>query len=293
MTTCSNPRSGNDIVRGLGGDDVLIASAGDDILHGGSGNDRVVFRGNISDYVFSQAGEGGPLVFYHNAEYGQKSTGTETVYEVERFVFKDAKVTLRQLLNNVLIAQGPVLDGTPQDDFLYAATNPVTINGRGGDDRITGSDGADILKGNSGNDTFVSGRGADRVSGGSGIDTWLFPRNDELGNPTTKVDLQAGTTWDGDSADTLSGIENATVQDDRDTELFGDGSANVITAAAGRDWIDGRGGNDRIYGNDGQDLLIGGRGADRVSGGGDFGLSRRGRGALRPNQRPLRRRRRF
>jgi len=265
-----NPRGGDDVVQGLGGDDVLIASAGNDILYGGAGTDRAVFRDNFSHYTFSQDGDSGPIVFSHHPAFGVKGTGTETCYDVEKFVFKDAKFSLDQLINNVFIATGPVLDGTANGDFLYGASSAVTINGKGGDDRITGTDQADTLNGGSGNDTFISKLGADVINGGKGRDTWLYPENPASGNPTTKVDLVTGQTWDGDTRDTLSNIENITVQDSRDTELFGDDGRNEITASGGRDWIDGRGGNDTIYGGDGRDVLIGGLGSDHVDAGGDF-----------------------
>ena len=265
-----NARGGDDTVYGLSGDDVLLASVGNDVLYGGDGEDRVKFKGNFSAYTFSQAGEGGPIVFQHNAPYGQKSTGLETIYDVERFVFADARFTLTQLVNNVFVATGPILNGTGRNDFLYGAASPVTINGRGGADRFTGSAFADVLNGGKGNDIFISGVGADQVNGGKGSDTWLLPDNPR--NTFTRVDLVAGEAWDGDGLDTLTGIENVTIQDSRDVELFGDARGNTLTASGGRDLIDGRNGNDKIYGNEGRDILIGGRGTDRVFGGDDVDI---------------------
>ena len=263
------PLAGDDTVQGMGGNDILIASAGSDTLDGGDGTDRVVFHHNFSQYSFSQDGVGGPLVFIDNVTSGT-GDGMETVTNVEQFVFKDSKFSLNQLLNNVFTATGAVLNGTAKGDFLYGAAASVTINGRGGADRITGSDQADTLNGGKGNDTFISKLGGDIIHGGSGSDTWLYPENSASGNPVTTVDLVTGLTFDGDSRDTLSSIENITIQDSRDTELFGNNGPNRIVASGGRDWIDGRGGNDTIDGGDGQDLLIGGRGSDHVYGGADY-----------------------
>ena len=208
-------------------------------------------------------------MFTDNATSGT-GDGTETVTNVELFVFMDITFSLDQLLHNVFTATGPTLNGTAQDDFLYGGDTSVTINGRGGADRITGSDQADTLNGGKGNDTFISKLGGDVIHGGPGSDTWLYPENSASGNPVTTVDLVTGLTYDGDSRDTLSGVENITIQDSRDTELFGNNGVNRIVASGGRDWIDGRGGNDTIDGGAGQDLLIGGRGADHVYGGDDY-----------------------
>ncbi len=266
-----NPLAGNDSVAGHGGDDILIASAGNDTLDGGDGTDRVIFHDNFAQYSFNQNGFDGPLVFTDNVTSGT-GDGTEIVTNVEQFIFKDVTFTADQLINNVFIATGPVLNGTAKGDFLYAGSTPITINGRAGADRITGSDNAqaDTLNGGKGNDTIISNLGGDVVNGGPGHDTWLYPENSASGNPVTTVDLVTGLTFDGDSADTLTSIENITVQDSRDTELFGNNGANRIVASGGRDWIDGRGGNDTIDGGGGQDLLIGGRGSDHVYGGDDF-----------------------
>ncbi len=261
-----NPLAGDNSVAGHGGDDILIASAGNNTMDGGNGTDRVIFHDNFSQYSFNVDGLDGPLVFTDNAASGT-GDGTETLYNVELLIFKDITFTADQLINNVFIATGPVLNGTASGDFLYAGSTSVTINAFQGDDRITGSDQPDTLNGGAGNDTIISNLGGDVVNGGPGNDTWLYPENSASGNPVTSVDLVTGLTYDGDSADTLSSIENIVVQDSRDTQLFGNDGANRIVASGGRDWIDGRGGNDTIDGGGGQDLLIGGRGSDHVSGG--------------------------
>jgi len=275
-----NPLAGNDSVAGHGGDDILIASAGNDTMNGGDGTDRVIFHDNFSQYSFNQDGVDGPLVFTDHPITGA-GDGTETLYNVEKLAFKDITFTAQQLINNVFIATGPVLDGTSKGDFLFAGSTAITINGHAGADRITGSNDTlnhDTLNGGKGNDTIISNLGGDFVHGGPGSDTWLYPENSASGNPVTTVDLVTGLTYDGDSADTLTSIENITVQDSRDTELFGNHGANQITASGGRDWIDGRGGNDTINGGDGQDLLIGGRGSDHVYGGAGYDVLLAGAG---------------
>ena len=60
------------------------------------------------------------------------------------------------------------------DSFGSFATDPVTIDGGGGDDTIIGGDGDDTLIGGNGNDAIVGGRGADTVSMGGGADSFTW-----------------------------------------------------------------------------------------------------------------------
>ncbi len=265
-----HPGAGSDVVQALGGDDIIMASAGDDTILGGEGTDRLVMGDSLLSYVFGQSGDGGAMEFFHvGGKYGR-----ETVYDVELFVFDNGTLTEQQLRDNVHSLNGGMKTGTDANEFFYAITGSpaVTIDGAGGNDDITGSEFADMLFGGAGNDRIASMRGADTVDGGAGIDTWVYPLNNASGNSLTQVDLITGQTWDGDSRDTLISIENIAVEDDRDTDLFGDNGANVITSSGGRDWIDGRGGDDSIEGGAGRDLLVGGSGVDTVRGGDDYDI---------------------
>ncbi|MEM9641155.1 MAG: hypothetical protein AAGA19_06610 [Pseudomonadota bacterium] len=265
-----DPLAGNDTVRARKGNDVIFSSEGDDLINGGKGQDRVVFSGNFDEYNFTQDELSGDLQFFHAApRRGEQNDGYETLQNIELLNFKDLELTVEQLLNNVRNADpGQVLlEGTSDVDVLFAGTSAITIRGKGGNDRITGSNLADVLDGGKGDDTFVSKRGADTVIGGAGSDTWVFPFDDGSGNSRVEVDLAAGRSWDGESSDSLRGIENVVMQDDRDSELFGNGKANKLSGAGSDDWIDGRGGNDILNGGGGTDLLIGGRGFDSVYGG--------------------------
>ena len=260
-----HPGAGSDVVQALGGDDIIMASAGDDTILGGAGTDRLIMGDSLLSYVFGQSGDGAAMEFFHvGGKYGR-----ETVYDVELFVFDNGTLTGQELRENVHSLNGGMKTGTDANEFFYAITGSpaVTIDGAGGNDDITGSEFADMLFGGEGNDRIASMRGADTVDGGAGIDTWVYPLNNAPGNSLTQVDLITGQTWDGDSRDTLISIENIAVEDDRDTDLFGDNGANVITSSGGRDWIDGRGGDDSIEGGAGRDLLIGGSGVDTVRGG--------------------------
>ncbi|WP_317624732.1 calcium-binding protein [Rhodalgimonas zhirmunskyi] len=260
-----NGGGGDDTIYGLSGDDMIIASAGDDVVYGGAGHDRLVMGDTLLNYTFNRPSEDGPVIFRHvDGDYG-----LEAAHDVEEFVFSNGSYSWQQLRDNVKLINGTSETGTGADEVFYAVTGSgsVTIDGAAGNDQITGSEFADSLLGGTGNDQFTSNRGADTVDGGAGNDTWIYAENDASGNPLTQVDLVTGQTWDGDSRDTLISIENILMQDNRDTDLFGNAVANIIVGGAGEDWIDGRGGNDSLVGGAGRDLLIGGAGVDTLLGG--------------------------
>lgn len=67
------------------------------------------------------------------------------------------------------------MKGTRGDDALSAAssTNGVIMDGRAGNDALTGGSGEDVLYGGSGKDFLFGGAGNDVLSGGSGNDTMV------------------------------------------------------------------------------------------------------------------------
>ena len=121
--------------------------------------------------------------------------------------------------------QRRAVDGTDGDDVLNQSNfvDAVDINGRAGDDVITGTSVAgvsDVLRGGDGNDTFfglagddfiVPGAGDDlRVVGGAGSDTF-FPQTDGGNDIFPEFSLQDrldGTLLDGLTAINASRLEN-------------------------------------------------------------------------------------
>ena len=121
--------------------------------------------------------------------------------------------------------QRRAVDGTDGDDVLNQSNfvDAVDINGRAGDDVITGTSVAgvsDVLRGGDGNDTFfglagddfiVPGAGDDlRVVGGAGSDTF-FPQTDGGNDIFPEFSLQDrldGTLLDGVSAINASRLAN-------------------------------------------------------------------------------------
>jgi hypothetical protein len=90
---------------------------------------------------------------------------------------------------NQLVCEAPRIGGfwvnaSDEDDVVSIARNisiPVTLNGGGGDDRLTGGAGNDLLHGDAGNDRLVGGKGDDVLYGGEGDDVLIAgPGNDVL-----------------------------------------------------------------------------------------------------------------
>ncbi|WP_069299339.1 M10 family metallopeptidase C-terminal domain-containing protein [Neptunicoccus sediminis] len=266
-----SPRAGNDTVTAGDGNDLIFASQGNDTIYGGAGDaDSMRFLGGLSEYSFFQTEDGTGIVFFHQTPANAyHTTGYEIVYGVEDFYFGFDHFTYTELVENVKVAESPVLEGTEKNDFLYAGNFSTTIYGYANDDRITGSRFVDTLYGGTGNDVMIASVGADHVFGGAGNDTWLFPV-DPAGSSTIIVDLAEGTAWDGRARDTLDGIENIFVRDSREVELRGDARANKLVGNDGDDYIDGREGNDLLFGGEGRDVIVGGLGSDSLYGGDGF-----------------------
>ncbi|MDD5717276.1 MAG: Ig-like domain-containing protein, partial [Sulfuricurvum sp.] len=122
-----NAGSDNDTVFGDEGDDILYGSRGNDILSGGSGNDTidggadtdsVLFSGNRSDYTITYNASDKTYTIKDNREGSPE--GTDSVKNIEKFVFADKTLTQSTLIN-----QAPTLSHdsvTVNEDNTYTMT---------------------------------------------------------------------------------------------------------------------------------------------------------------------------
>ncbi len=157
------------------------------------------------------------------------------------------------------------LVGTEGDDDLVSQSDQgITIQGLGGNDRITGGAGNDIIDGGAGNDTMAGGLGDDSYTADSSADVVIEAIN--AGNDT--VFASAGYTLS-------SNVENLTLIGENASNGTGNGLNNVITGNAannylyagdGDDQVNGLAGDDYLYGEAGDDLLNGGEGQDWMVG---------------------------
>ena len=121
--------AGNDIIEGKGGEDTIYGGADDDTVYGGEGNDDI-FGGAGEDFLLG--GDGGDTI-----EGGD-----------------DDDTLCGQDGDDVLFggAGNDILEGMRDNDELFGGTGDDTLygdggdGGDGGDDELTGGEGADVIK---------------------------------------------------------------------------------------------------------------------------------------------------
>lgn len=151
--------AGNDILHGGAGDDRLEGSAGTNVLEGGEGNDTYIL-GFGTDIVFDTGGLYDILI-------------AATTIDLDDYA--GSGIERYSLVRN---HAGGTISGTDGDDVFSASGWIVTLDGEGGDDRLTGADGSSEI--------FIGGLGTDHMSSGpknyddpwlgqlSGRDTFVF-----------------------------------------------------------------------------------------------------------------------
>lgn len=254
---------GDDIVQGMDGDDTLEGGSGNDSISGGAGLDRAVFKSTLASYSIAFNDSTKAFIL---TDKNQAADGTDTITEVETFVFADATKSNAEM--TLLIGQntGPSttptsgndsLTGTAGDDNINGLAGNDTINGLDGIDFLTGGEGNDQLNGGNGGDVLIPGSGSDAVNGGEGYDIV-----DYSDSPTAlNIDLRTGVVVKPSGSDSLSSIE----------VLRGGSLDDVIRAAdtdAGTRYLDGYPGNDQVIGGVLADTLVGNTGNDTLTGNG-------------------------
>ena len=139
-----------------------------------------------------------------------------------------------------------------------AFATTLTIDGEEGNDDLAGGDGDDAVGGGSGNDTLKGGGGGDTVDGGDG---------DDVVSGGAASDVLTG----GGGGDRLKGGADADAIDGGDgvDNLTGGGGADTLNGGEGNDRLEGGGGDDHIKGENGKDQLSGGPAEDFCLGGPD------------------------
>lgn len=202
--------SGNDIILGGDGNDVMGGGGGNDLFRPGIGNDTVNGTSDSVSFIDVQAGLTISLV-----------SGTATGTGVN--------TTMTGILN---------VDGTNFNDVITGDANANALNGKGGDDWITGLGANDIL------------------FGGAGIDTLDYSASPT--GVTARIGAGAGPGIGGHAAgDNPAEFEN----------LIGSMFSDVLEGSTGVNIINGLDGNDVIHGLQGNDTIDGGDGNDAIYGG--------------------------
>ncbi|MBG9390405.1 hypothetical protein I5803_20410 [Caenimonas sp. DR4.4] len=267
-----NALDGNDIVYGAGGNDTLTGGAGADVYRFGKGfgqdlvDDVAVAGGGtddgaidtiefdssvaVSDITVSQQLTGGAA----NLVLGIASTGDTLTLQreyapgnagaVEQVKFADG--TLWSLATLKSKVTGTI--GTESAEAMTAPATSYRMEGRGGNDTLTGG---------AGNDTLDGGAGTDSLTGGAGNDSYVV-------DSASDAVVEAST---GGTADTVMvGMDGYTLPANIERgqltagaaawNLTGNGLANSLIGNAGANRLDGGAGNDTLEGGAGNDLYI-------------------------------------
>jgi len=238
---------GNDVLNGLGGADSLDGGLGNDTLDGGTGNDTL------------QGGDGDDVYYVDSAtdritEGSTATSGKDTVFTTVAITALTTNVENATLLGTSALS----LTGNTSDNTLTGNSVNNTLSGLDGNDVLNGLGGADSLIGGLGNDTLDGGTGNDTLVGGEGNDTYII-------DSATDVISETGTStrdrvFSADNIDLtlarFTNIENANLSGTTNTNITGNGGANLLYGNAGNNVLNGNGGTDTLYGGAGNDTYV-------------------------------------
>jgi Ca2+-binding RTX toxin-like protein len=229
-------------LNGDGGDDVLTGADTNDMLNGGSGNDRLVGGKGID---LMSGGDGNDTLVWNNGDGSDRMNGEagNDGVEVNGSPTAGDAFTLAPEPGGVKFQRTNLIPFT-----LDTATERIQVNGLGGDDTLTSSDGvgaltllsvdggagADTINGSDGPDLITGGEGNDVLSGGGGDDRIVGDRGTDTMNGGAGDDT---LVWNnGDGTDAMNGDDGRD-----DIEVNGSptaGDAMTVQPSAGRIKLD-------------------------------------------------------
>lgn len=239
----------DDLMDGLGGGDFFFGSLGDDTIVGEAGiYDQVDYRGDRGDYTFERNPDGTVTV-------SSALDGTDTLIEIDGFWFQAGLEWFS--LDQVLVAPGSDILGTPGDDLLNGTPDDDTMIGNGGQDQFQESLGDDTIIGDAGVYSQVNYFGL--------VEDYTFSRNAD--GTVTVVNAETG-------ADTLTEIDGfwfngsqvwlpleSVLPPVNGTTIEGTAGNDVLNGTTGDDIMIGNGGQDQFQESPGDDTIIGDAGA--------------------------------
>jgi Ca2+-binding RTX toxin-like protein len=295
--------AGDDSLYGGKGDDVLVGGAGDNWLDGGSGNDMYRFGSTATGIstIASDAG-GSDLLQLDDGVTITARAWEDTSLRLTLSQGGEILVTSPDAMEQVRFGSAPAtgfgvllpmdtVTGTSGNDILgsSSSTNPVMLDGSGGNDTLYGGKGDDILVGGAGADTLVGSMGSDEYQFSSG---WGQDVISDTGGSLDVINLSgtglspsqvfAAKDSDGSLVLTRSGgsdliqVYNHFTNSDSAIEQIrffdntvwtaADIVAKVLAPTDGSDSLVGFSSNDSISGGLGDDTLRGGAGNDTLNG---------------------------
>lgn len=262
-----NPR-----IEGAAGVDRLVGGSGDDQLDGGTGGDSLFGEGGLDSL---DGGDEGHDPAADLLDGGAGRRGVEGAGDGLSYERRTAPVTVDlaagtggqagesdRIVGIEHVAGGlgaDVLRGDGRANAIVdqpftseAGQRADTLDGRGGNDTLTSTDGLDLLLGGGGNDLLEASGGTVTARGSSGSDRLLGGYGNDV--------LDGGS-----GRDRLYGSRGT-------DQLFGGFGTDLLDGAGGNDTLLGGPGRDRLFGERpadgrGDDVLDGGTGQDRLAGG--------------------------
>ena len=146
-----------------------------------------------------------------------------------------------------------VIQGTFEDDVIFAGAGNDQIRGASGADVICGGSGDDVIYGDSQSDVIFGGAGNDVIRGGAAADEIYG----DDGNDVIYGDSQSDVIYGGVGNDVI----------------HGGADVDEVHGGDGDDEIYGNSQNDALFGDDGDDYLNGGPDEDTLDGGAGFDVA--------------------
>lgn len=152
-------------VAGRAGDDTIIGSVnhegfngspGNDFIDGGEGEDWITFGDDLFPFADSIVGV---LVNLSDDAVEVNGSVLPPGTAIDPYGDVDTLLGIKYI------------QGTDNDDAIFAGASTQFVDGFDGDDTIVGLDGNDLLFGGKGNDTLIGGSGDDLLFGGPGDDS--------------------------------------------------------------------------------------------------------------------------
>ncbi len=270
---------GDDVLSGGRGRDLLIGAKGDDEMFGGKGRDTMVWNnGDGSDLM--DGGDGRDKAVINGAG------GAGDIFELsaDGSGIDFARTNLGLFTIDIENTERVEVNGLGGDDIITASEGmaglaKLVLDGGDGDDFITGSDGEDILRGGLDDDVLVGAKGNDRIFGESGDDLIVWNNGDGSdfmnggrGYDTVQVNGADGAgdqfvidgTGPGVSFERVNlGLFELDIRRTEVLEVNGQGGDDEIIADPGL----GREIKLDLDGGAGADVLVAGRADDDLSGG--------------------------
>ncbi|HMI21107.1 MAG TPA: calcium-binding protein [Sphingomonas sp.] len=284
---------GNDTVMGGSGGDLVHYWFGDDHISLGSGNDalEITYADTRSgDHIVADGGDGIDTLtirfsaLTRGAASVDLMTGAATFNGVALDLSHFENVTANSLAggSTLLGSDGSdklVIGDTDQGSFvIFGPVLPLgsLLDGRGGDDQLSGGKLDDTIFGGVGNNSISGGDGNDWLSGGGRHANDPFATSAiSSGNDTIDGGLGNDHIWGNAQLSEQGSVDGNDLINCGDGSDYANGNAgaDIVHGGSGTDRLYGGAGDDALYGDTGTDHLNGNKGNDTLDGGdGDDGL---------------------